>query len=261
MTVSGLAPLFQRDQIFCQFLSANWPHVLVISGPPDSLSSRFTAEWVEIVIALREGVVRNVILQVPFICWSARSSSIAISEVKPMSRIRWIGVSACAALALACGSDPKPPPAAPPAQAAPPPAAPTAQNPKPQDDGGSGQINISDEILKACGIQQSKAMFGFDSAQIQSGDQPVLNKLAECFISGPLKGRAMRLIGHADSRGEPEYNMVLGGRRADNVKSYLVRKALPDNRAETTSRGEMDASGTDEATWASDRRVDITLVN
>jgi peptidoglycan-associated lipoprotein len=187
---------------------------------------------------------------------------IKISEVKTMSRIRWIGVSACTAFALACGSDPKPPPAAPPpAQAAPPPAAPAAQNPKPQDDGSSGQINISDEILKACGIQQNKAMFGFDSAQIQAGDQPVLNKLAECFISGPLKGRSMRLIGHADPRGEPEYNMVLGGRRADNVKSYLVRKGLPDAKAETTSRGEMDAVGTDEGTWASDRRVDITLVS
>jgi peptidoglycan-associated lipoprotein len=171
-----------------------------------------------------------------------------------------MGISACTAFALACGSDPKPPPEAPaPAPAAPAPQAPTAQNPKPQDDGSSGQINISDEILKACGIQQSKAMFGFDSAQIQSGDQPVLNKLAECFISGPLKGRSMRLVGHADPRGEPEYNMVLGGRRADNVKSYLVRKGLPDAKAETTSRGEMDATGSDEASWASDRRVDISL--
>lgn len=176
-----------------------------------------------------------------------------------MSRIHWIGVSACTALLLACGSDPKPPPAAP-APAAEPAPAPAAENPKPQDDGSSGQINISDEIRKACGIEASKANFGFDSAQIQSGDQPVLNKLAECFISGPLKGRSMRLIGHADPRGEPEYNMVLGGRRADNVKSYLVRKGLPDAQAETTSRGEMDATGTDESSWANDRRVDISLV-
>jgi peptidoglycan-associated lipoprotein len=71
----------------------------------------------------------------------------------------------------------------------------------------------------------------------------------------------MRLVGHADPRGEPEYNMVLGGRRSDNVKSYLVRKGLPDAQAETTSRGEMDAVGTDDTTWAEDRRVDIALAN
>jgi peptidoglycan-associated lipoprotein len=178
-----------------------------------------------------------------------------------LRKIAWISSALVGAVALlACGSDPKPGPTTPASTPpAPPPA--IAQSPKPEDDGASGQLNISDEIRKACGITETKASFGFDSAQIQSGDQPVLNKLAECFTTGPLKGRMMRLVGHADPRGEPEYNMVLGGRRADNVKSYLVRKGIKDAQAETTSRGEMDAMGTDEASWASDRRVDVQLAS
>jgi len=162
-----------------------------------------------------------------------------------------------------CGSDPTPPPAAPTGAVEAPAAEPEPAPPLPkeEDDGSTGQLNISDEIKKACGITDAEAHFAYDSASIQSGDQPVLNKLADCFTKGPLKGRQMRLVGHADPRGEDEYNMVLGGKRADNVKDYLTRHGLPDTRAETTSRGEIDATGTDETSWAKDRRVDVVLAN
>jgi peptidoglycan-associated lipoprotein len=89
----------------------------------------------------------------------------------------------------------------------------------------------------------------------------VLNKLVACFTTGKLGGRTMRLVGHADPRGEAEYNMVLGGKRADNVKVYLAAQGLPDRQAETTSRGEMDATGTDEPSWSEDRRVDVILAD
>src|SRR5262245_57608461 len=110
-------------------------------------------------------------------------------------------------LVLGCGSEPPPPvktAAAPP----PPPkptAAPTASNPKPDDDPSKGNINISDEIRKACGITDAEAFFAFDSANIRPQDQSVLTKLATCFTTGPLKGREMRLVGHADPRGEDDY--------------------------------------------------------
>jgi peptidoglycan-associated lipoprotein len=69
----------------------------------------------------------------------------------------------------------------------------------------------------------------------------------------------MRLVGHADPRGSSDYNMVLGGSRADTVKTFLTMKGMPGGRIATTSRGEMDASGTDDASWAKDRRVDVLL--
>ncbi|HEX7452312.1 MAG TPA: OmpA family protein, partial [Polyangiaceae bacterium] len=79
------------------------------------------------------------------------------------------------------------------------------------------------------------------------------------FSTGPLKGRELRLVGHADPRGEEEYNMVLGGRRADNVKSAIAAEGLAATKIATTSRGKLDAIGTEEASWAKDRRVDVVL--
>lgn len=184
---------------------------------------------------------------------------------KPINAVQALSCTSVLALlslaAVGCGEE-----APPPKSAADVPAEPTPEPPPPAvdskatDDPKRSQINISEMIKQACGITDAEASFGYDSSRVQSGDHPVLDKLAECFISGPLKGRAMRLVGHADPRGEPEYNLALGNQRADNVKSYLVGRGLKDAQGETTSRGEMDATGTDEASWAEDRRVDIVLV-
>lgn len=180
-----------------------------------------------------------------------------------MSISKHTGLLLTVSLLAACGSDPKPKAKTPTDQAgtaATATAAPTSAD-KPDDDGSRGQINISDEIKKACGITDAEAFFDYDSANIQGAARTVLTKLANCFSTGPLKGRKMNLVGHADPRGEEEYNMVLGGRRADNVKGFLVSVGLPDAQAATTSRGEMDATGTDDASWSKDRRVDVVLGN
>jgi peptidoglycan-associated lipoprotein len=163
--------------------------------------------------------------------------------------------------ALGCGSDPPPPAknAPVPTPEAKPWPAPAAENPKPDDDPSKGNINISDEIKKACGISDAEAFFAYDSANIRPQDKAVLQKLATCFTTGPLKGREMRLVGHADNRGEEDYNMLLGQKRADNVKTAIVTAGMTPAKALTTSRGELDATGSDEATWSKDRRVDIVL--
>jgi peptidoglycan-associated lipoprotein len=51
--------------------------------------------------------------------------------------------------------------------------------------------------------------------------------------------------------------MVLGNSRADTVKTFIVMRGLASDRIATSSRGELDARGTDERSWAEDRRVDI----
>jgi peptidoglycan-associated lipoprotein len=166
-----------------------------------------------------------------------------------------------ATLAMGCKKDEVPPPAAPTGDTTAPtmPEGPATDADTGDDDGSRGNINISDAIRKACGITDTEAFFAFDSANVRPQDRAVMKKLADCFTTGPLKGRQMRLVGHADPRGADEYNMVLGSKRAENVKSAIVNEGLPDAQASTTSRGEMEASGTDEASWARDRRVDIVL--
>jgi peptidoglycan-associated lipoprotein len=164
-------------------------------------------------------------------------------------------------VATGCGSDPPPAPKAPVASVA---TAATAAAPPPAPEKAGdvptqSNINISDEIRRACGISDAEAFFAYDSANVRPQDKAVLRKLADCFMTGPLKGRELRLVGHADPRGEEEYNMVLGGRRADNVKAAIVAESMTAEKIATTSRGKLDAIGTDEASWAKDRRVDVVL--
>jgi peptidoglycan-associated lipoprotein len=160
----------------------------------------------------------------------------------------------------ACGGDTPPAkapePAAPTATAA----APVSRLPtQPPDSPTASAVRISEEITTACGIKDPDAYFAFDSAHVRPDDAHVLAQLVSCFTSGPLKGRLMKLVGHADPRGSSDYNMTLGQSRADSVATYLTSKGMDKSKAESTTRGAMDATGINEPTWARDRRVDIML--
>lgn len=157
----------------------------------------------------------------------------------------------------ACGSAPPKPVASPTVAATPPPPRSASVEKSPD----RAVVQIAEDIRKACGVSDDDAYFAFDSSRLTQREHDVLHKVAVCFESGPLSGRSMHVVGHADPRGTDEYNLVLGGARADAVKNYLHREGLSDGKIATTSRGDMDASGKDEAGWAKDRRVDILLSN
>lgn len=159
---------------------------------------------------------------------------------------------------VACGADKKT--EAKSADEAPAAAAPTPVTPESVPNTSSASaVHISPEITKACGIAAPDAFFAFDSANLRPQDARVLDAVAACFSSGPLSGQIVKLVGHTDPRGAGEYNMALGQQRADSVSSYLVQKGVAQGKAQSTSRGAMDASGTDEAGWAKDRSVDIMV--
>ena len=124
----------------------------------------------------------------------------------------------------------------------------------------SGSVHVDDKILKACG-DIPMAHFAFDSASIQADAAAALDAVARCFATGPLTGRSMRLVGHADPRGETEYNLALGQRRAASVGGYIGQHGVAPSHLATTSRGALDATGTDDQGWARDRRVDILLAD
>jgi peptidoglycan-associated lipoprotein len=161
---------------------------------------------------------------------------------------------------LGCAGD-KPPPKTPDTVNAT--AGTTTGNPrlpdKAPDSPTASAVRISDEIVKACGISAPDAYFAFDSDHVREDDAHVLVQVATCFSTGPLKGRSVKLVGHADPRGGSDYNVTLGQKRADSVAQYIVGKGLDKAKAESTSRGAMDATGTDDPTWARDRRVDVML--
>jgi peptidoglycan-associated lipoprotein len=121
-------------------------------------------------------------------------------------------------------------------------------------------LHISEALAKECGITQTatSTSFDFDSIALSDSDRGVLTEIAKCMTEGPMRDKKIGLIGRADARGEDEYNMVLGSARAASVYQYLHDLGVNEERVHPTSRGEMDATGTDEAGYAEDRRVDIT---
>jgi peptidoglycan-associated lipoprotein len=168
-------------------------------------------------------------------------------------------VALSASALLGCGGAP-PPKTADDTKPAPEAPAPVSRLPdKAPDSPTASAVRISDEIVKACGINEPDAYFAFDSANIRPEDSKVLQQVVTCFTSGPLKGRTLKLVGHADPRGDSDYNMTLGQSRADSVAGYMRSKGMDKAKTESTSRGAMDATGSDDPSWARDRRVDLML--
>lgn len=119
-------------------------------------------------------------------------------------------------------------------------------------------VHIDEKIIKACGNLPT-AHFAFDSANVLTESAAALDALAQCFVSGPLKNKSLKLVGHADPRGETEYNLALGHQRAYSVLDILAQRGLPLHRMSTSSKGEFEAMGTDEASFARDRKVEVIL--
>jgi peptidoglycan-associated lipoprotein len=124
---------------------------------------------------------------------------------------------------------------------------------------------VSEDLAKQCALRFANAdaapRFSLDEAELLPEDRNILEQVAHCLTRGPLQARSVELIGRADPRGTDEYNLGLGTRRAESVRAFLQRLGVPASRLSPMTRGELDASGTDESSWQRDRRVDLELVN
>jgi peptidoglycan-associated lipoprotein len=80
--------------------------------------------------------------------------------------------------------------------------------------------------------------FAFDEAEIRAEDYPVLDRFAE-VISQYYPSSLITVEGFTDPAGDAEYNLQLGKRRAEAVKTYLVdRSGLETERLRAVSYGE-----------------------
>jgi peptidoglycan-associated lipoprotein len=100
----------------------------------------------------------------------------------------------------------------------------------------------------------SAVYFAFNESSLSTEATSTLASDVECLKKAD---RPVNLVGHADPRGTDEYNLALSDRRGQAVKEHLRRLGINDNRLRIVPRGALDARGTDEASWAKDRRVDL----
>jgi peptidoglycan-associated lipoprotein len=103
--------------------------------------------------------------------------------------------------------------------------------------------------------------FDTDKYEVRSVDAPTLEAKVEVLRTHPAV--RIRIVGHADERYTDEYNLVLGTRRAEAVKDYLMQRGIEAARMETASLGEtapLDPAHNEEA-WAKNRRAEFVVTS
>jgi peptidoglycan-associated lipoprotein len=141
----------------------------------------------------------------------------------------------------------------PPAPAAP---APVAETPAPPPETGPVPGSRADFVQQA---GSDTIHFDTDSYDVTPSEQAILTKQAAWLAKYPNVSATIE--GHCDERGTREYNLALGDRRANAAKNFLVNAGVAASRLSVISYGKEKpvATGSDEASWAQNRRA-VTVV-
>lgn len=133
-----------------------------------------------------------------------------------------------------------------------------APNP-PAPDPNSTQVTFDAALMERCGLKEAKVYFPYASAQVSENQDDRVRAMADCLISGNLKGKELVVVGHTDPRGSDEYNKELGKSRAESIADLFIDAGLPKEKLIVKSAGESGASSEQED-WPSDRRVQVAVV-
>jgi len=156
-------------------------------------------------------------------------------------------------LLAACASEVKkdePAPSASPAAAAPS-AAPAARPAQPGAVAGNPLNDPKSMLFKR------SVFYDYDQSAIKTDYRSLVEAHARYLRDNP--GATITIEGNCDERGSREYNLALGQRRAEGVKSMMTVLGVRDRQVETVSFGEEKpkAQGHDESSWSQNRRSDI----
>lgn len=123
---------------------------------------------------------------------------------------------------------------------------------------GRGE-EIDDDYL--AGELTNVIYFDFDSAEVRADFTDIVARHA--LVLANDSSIRVRLEGHADERGSREYNIGLGERRSQSVRRMLMIQGASAAQISTVSFGEERpvALGSDEDSWAQNRRVEIKYTN
>ena len=100
--------------------------------------------------------------------------------------------------------------------------------------------------------------FETDRAGLSADSVATLDGVMDCISGG---AGAISVEGHADARGTTDYNLALGQRRAQAVRTHLESEGVPGSRVLHRSFGEEQpaATGRGEAAWSQNRRVELRV--
>ena len=103
--------------------------------------------------------------------------------------------------------------------------------------------------------------FDYDQSAIRGDQRPTLRANAEA-AARHSEWRTIIVEGYCDERGSEEYNLALGERRANSVKSYLIDSGVDSARIDTVSFGESKPAvqGHDESTYRWNRRAEFRVI-
>jgi peptidoglycan-associated lipoprotein len=106
-------------------------------------------------------------------------------------------------------------------------------------------------------LSKRSIYFDFDSYTVRDEYRGTIQAHGSFLIAN--KGRRVVIQGNADERGSREYNLALGQKRAEAVRKALSAVGVPEGQVEAVSFGEEKprATGSDEASWAENRRADL----
>lgn len=121
---------------------------------------------------------------------------------------------------------------------------------------GDGLTKEAEELGKLYTVH-----FEYDKYNVRDEDKPLLGKNAKWLGINP--NVRIQIEGHADERGETEYNLALGDKRAKSVEKYLNDLGIPNDRISTVSFGEEKPADTghDEGAWSKNRRAEFKILN
>ena len=177
------------------------------------------------------------------------------------ARIATVAVPAAAALALAaCASKPieasAPAPVttatATPTSARPTTSAPSPLAAEPVASSSLAYLDPNSEISR-----KRSVYFAFDQSTFNDQDKAIVELQGRYLAQHPALH--ITVAGNTDERGGSEYNLALGQRRSESVKTALGLLGVKDAQVEAVSYGKEKpkATGHDEGAWQQNRRADF----
>lgn len=119
-------------------------------------------------------------------------------------------------------------------------------------------LGVTDPLNDPAGVLAKRSVyFDYDSYAIKNEFKSVVEAHSN-YLNGH-KDRKIIIQGNTDERGGTEYNLALGQKRAEALRKAFSMLGVTDNQMEAVSFGKEKprATGSDEASWAENRRADI----